>query len=139
MIFNGEIGYVESMITDQNDQIKNMTVSFGVRKVELTKFYIMENIKLAYCISIHKSQGSEYECVILLMNSSQYSMLQRTLLYTAVTRAKKYLFIIGERDALQTAVNMTCNMDRCGFLSERLSEIVGLPENYSHIDIPISV
>jgi exodeoxyribonuclease V alpha subunit len=60
---------------------------------------------LAYATTVHKAQGSEYPAVVLALTTSHYIMLQRRLLYTAVTRARRYLFIVGEEKALHLAID----------------------------------
>ena len=82
----------------------------------------VEELQLAYAMSVHKSQGSEYSCVILLMVPSHYIMLQRNLLYTAVTRAKEKVLIVGTRTAIRTAVENDKTRRRYSLLAERLQE-----------------
>ena len=64
----------------------------------------LTEIQLAYAMSVHKSQGSEYKVVIIPLSTSHYIMLQRNLLYTAITRAKQKVIIIGSKKALMTAL-----------------------------------
>ena len=96
---NGEIGRVTGK-TDRNTTIQFDTelIVFKNNDAELL------NVELAYVLTIHKTQGSEYPCVIIVMHSNNYRMLHRNLLYTAVTRAKTTAFIIGEYIALNKAV-----------------------------------
>ncbi len=65
---------------------------------------MLDEITLAYAVSVHKSQGSEYPCVILPLTTSHYMMLQRNLLYTAITRASQLMVIIGTKKALAIAI-----------------------------------
>ena len=98
--YNGDIGYLLS-----SDKSKGtVAINYSGR---LTNYKIdeAEEFKLAYCITIHKSQGSEFPCVILPITNSQHIMLQRNLLYTAITRASKLLVLIGSRGAIDRAVN----------------------------------
>ena len=81
-----------------------------------------EELQLAYAMSVHKSQGSEYPCVILLMVPSHYVMLQRNLLYTAVTRAKQRVLVVGSKRAVLTAVENDKTRRRHSLLAERLQE-----------------
>ena len=95
-----------------------MTVRFSE---ELTAEYEkneLNNLQLAYAMSVHKSQGSEYPIVILPLVKSHYIMLQRNLLYTAVTRAKERVILLGSKAALRTAVESD---RRYTLLAERLS------------------
>ena len=106
-IFNGDIGFISSIIEDEG----SLTVEFDGKSVEYTNLNIDE-ITLAYACTIHKSQGSEYPCVIIVMQSAHYVMLQRNLLYTAITRAKKLLFLFSTRSTVATAVRNNRTSDR---------------------------
>ncbi len=99
-IFNGDIGFV----TGYDSKNNIMKINFGGSILEYESPEL-EDITLAYTITVHKSQGSEYPCVVLPLTSAHYVMLQRNLLYTAVTRASKLMIIIGSRNALRIAVN----------------------------------
>jgi exodeoxyribonuclease V alpha subunit len=80
----------------------------------------MDDLMLAYSISIHKSQGSEFPVVIIPATMSQYMMLQRNLFYTGVTRGKKLVILVGEEKAIQTAVRTSTLKSRNTALAERL-------------------
>ena len=118
-VFNGDIGQVV------NIEGKNVVVHFPDRpegeRVSYTESE-REELQLAYAMSVHKSQGSEYPCVILLMVPSHYIMLQRNLLYTAVTRAKENVMVVGSRRAVFTAVGNDKMRRRYSLLAERLQE-----------------
>jgi exodeoxyribonuclease V alpha subunit len=81
----------------------------------------MEELTLAYAISVHKSQGSEYAAVIMPLLTQHYIMLQRNLLYTAITRAKKLMVLIGSPKALAIAIKNNKVKERYTNLSQRLS------------------
>lgn len=118
-VFNGDIGRVVKI------EAKNVTVMFPERPEGDYVTYAqgeVEDLQLAYAMSVHKSQGSEYPCVILLMVQSHYIMLQRNLLYTAVTRAKDRVLIVGNRNAVRTAVENDRTKKRYSLLAERLQE-----------------
>ena len=104
-IMNGDIGIIQSFIYDDN-RIIGMHVKFDNGLVEYTKDNY-EEIKLAYAISIHKSQGSEFNTTIIPFSKSYSIMLKRRLYYTAITRAKKFLIMLGSYDAFKMAVNNT--------------------------------
>ncbi len=101
-IMNGDIGYVNSFIR-KNDQLSGLEVSFDSHKVSYT-LEELEDLTLAYAISIHKSQGSEFDLVIMPFTNQYYIMLKRKLIYTAITRAKKTLLLIGDPQAMQYGI-----------------------------------
>ena len=98
-VFNGDIGYIENL----DKYSGNVVVNFDGRKAEYTA-EMMRKLDLAYAVTIHKSQGSEYNAVILPLTSIN-NLMYRNLLYTGVTRAKKILIIIGTREQVETMVN----------------------------------
>lgn len=99
-VFNGDIGF----IIGTNNEAKVIYVSFEGKIIEY-KFEELDEITLAYAITVHKSQGSEFPCIIMPLTTSHYMMLQRNLLYTAITRATKLLILIGTKRALAMSVN----------------------------------
>tara|TARA_B100000963_G_scaffold349582_1_gene358814 strand:+ start:83 stop:2383 length:2301 start_codon:yes stop_codon:yes gene_type:complete len=102
-VFNGDIGYISKI--DSKDS--SLTVCYGAKNYSKTVHYERQNIveiELAYSITIHKSQGSEFEAVIMPVLSEHYIMLYRNLIYTGLTRAKKMAILIGERKALKIGV-----------------------------------
>ncbi len=98
-VFNGDLGVIESI----NRIEQEMLVSFEGRQVAYD-FGDLDEIALAYVLSIHKSQGSEFPCVVIPLHTQHYMMLQRNLLYTAVTRGKKLVVLVGTKKALGMAV-----------------------------------
>lgn len=100
-VFNGDIG----RIIDINSSSLELTVRFSEEREVLYKKSEIFELDLAYAISIHKSQGSEFDCVILPITMQHYRMLYRNLIYTGLTRAKKYAVFIGNKKALEIAVN----------------------------------
>ena len=118
-VFNGDIGRVYEI------EGKTVTVAFPERPEGDYVSYSQgecEELQLAYAMSVHKSQGSEYPYVILLMVPSHYVMLQRNLLYTAVTRAKQRVLVVGSKRAVLTAVENDKTRRRHSLLAERLQE-----------------
>ena len=114
-VFNGDIGFIERL--EEN----LVTVRYSD---ELTADYErneLGELQLAYAMSVHKSQGSEYPVVILPLVPGHYIMLQRNLLYTAVTRARERVILLGTRAALQTAVANDRTKKRYTLLAERLA------------------
>lgn len=118
-VFNGDIGRVRKI------EGKTVIVAYPERPEGDYVTYAQgetEELQLAYAMSVHKSQGSEYPCVILLMVPSHYIMLQRNLLYTAVTRAKQQVMVVGSKNAVRTAVENDKTRKRYSLLAERLQE-----------------
>ena len=114
-VFNGDIGTVESV----NLEDRELIIRFDDREIAYDATELDE-VVLAYATTIHKSQGSEYPIVVMPVLMTHYVMLQRNLIYTGVTRAKKVLVIIGTKKALSMAVrNVTVNK-RNTMLAERL-------------------
>ena len=119
-VFNGDIGRISKVNADDNEVI----VSFDERAVTYD-ISELDELVLAYATTIHKSQGSEFPYVVMPMNMSHYVMLQRNLLYTGVTRAKKGLILVGERKAVYIAVKNNKIVERNTRLAERLSGRLG--------------
>lgn len=113
-VFNGDIGFIQ----DVNN--KKLTVDYFDHIVTYEKNELNE-LTLAYASSVHKSQGSEYKVVIIPLSTSHYIMLQRNLLYTAITRAKQKVIIIGSKKALMTAIQSNRTQKRYTLLAERLA------------------
>ena len=97
-----------------------MTVQFDQRQVTYD-FGELDELSLAYAITIHKSQGSEFPIVITPVATQQYMLLQRNLIYTGVTRGKKLVLLIGQKKALAMAVRNAKNAHRFSGLKHRLS------------------
>lgn len=116
-VFNGDIGFVKALDVDE----RVMTVSFGGDDVEYESSDMGE-ITLAYACTIHKSQGSEYPVVVMPLLMSHYIMLQRNLVYTGVTRAKKLCVVIGDGRAMYQAINNQVVLKRNTRLKERLMD-----------------
>jgi exodeoxyribonuclease V alpha subunit len=114
-VFNGDIGTV----TDVNIEDQELTINFDGRDVVYERSDLDE-VVLAYATTIHKSQGSEYPIVVLPFMMTHFVMLQRNLLYTAVTRAKKILVLIGERKAIGYAIRNFKTSERNTRLDARL-------------------
>ena len=114
-VFNGDIGFVSNVNTEDSE----LTVSFDDRAVTYD-ISELDELVLAYATTIHKSQGSEFPYVVMPLMMSHYMMLQRNLLYTGVTRAKKGLILVGEKKAIYIAVKNNKIVERNTRLSERL-------------------
>ena len=115
-VFNGDIGQVSRVDLDEGQ----LHVAFDDRTV-LYEFSELDEISLAYATSVHKSQGSEYAAVVIPLAMQHYLLLQRNLLYTAVTRGKKLVVIIGQPRALAMAVKNVRSTRRLTNLDARLA------------------
>ena len=114
-VFNGDIGIIESVDAEE----RTLKVNFDNRTVEydITE---LDEIVHAYATTIHKSQGSEYPIVVMPVLMNHYVMLQRNLIYTGITRAKKILVMVGTKKALSYAIRNVTVMKRNTLLKERL-------------------
>lgn len=113
-VFNGDIGFIQDINNEK------LTVDYFDHIVTYEKNELNE-LTLAYASSVHKSQGSEYKVVIIPLSTSHYIMLQRNLLYTAITRAKQKVIIIGSKKALMTSIQSNRTQKRYTLLAERLA------------------
>jgi exodeoxyribonuclease V alpha subunit len=116
-VFNGDLGVIEKI--DRIEQ--EMVVNFEGRQVQYD-FGDLDELSLAYVLSIHKSQGSEFPCVVIPLHTQHYMMLRRNLLYTAVTRGKKLVVLVGTKKALAMAVRRQDTGQRFTALKKRLQE-----------------
>ncbi len=114
-VYNGDIGRIDSI--DLIEQV--VSIRFDERTV-LYDMGQLDELTLAYACSVHKAQGSEYPCVLIPLHTQHYVMLQRNLLYTALTRARKLVMIIGSKKALSIAVQNAKTSHRLTRLRERL-------------------
>jgi len=115
-VFNGDIGAIATV----NKEESSLTVLYDEREV-LYEYNELDEIALAYAITIHKSQGSEYPAVVIPLSMQHYSLLERNLIYTAVTRAKKLVMIIGDPKALATAIGNRRSSQRLTGLAARIT------------------
>jgi exodeoxyribonuclease V alpha subunit len=114
-VYNGDIGFVEDVDPDSGELI----ATFDDRKV-VYGFGELDMLVPAYAATIHKSQGSEYPAVIIPVMTQHYTMLQRNLLYTGVTRGKRLVVIVGQKKAVAIAVKNISGRRRWSKLKERL-------------------
>ena len=123
-VFNGDIGRVGKI--DQVDQ--ELTVKFDDRDVNYD-FNELDELMLSYAATVHKSQGSEYPAVVMPIHTQHYALLQKNLLYTGITRARKLFVMVGTMKAVAIAAKRMESKHRITLLKERLGEIIT-----SHLD-----
>ncbi|MBU1626296.1 ATP-dependent RecD-like DNA helicase, partial [bacterium] len=115
-VFNGDIGRICAV----DNKLKTVQVKFDEHLTVLYDYEDLDELVLAYAVSIHKSQGSEYPAVIIPILTQHFMLLQRNLLYTAVTRAKKLAVLIGDKKAVYIAMNNNKVHERYTNLAKRL-------------------
>ena len=116
-VYNGDIGQVLKASTADSEVVvryDDREVPYGTDE--------LDELALAYAATVHKSQGSEYPAVVVPVHTQHYVMLQRNLLYTAVTRGKRLVVLVGSRKALGIAVRNGDIASRCSRLAHRLRE-----------------
>lgn len=122
-INNGDVGFIKSVYPDEDD-VKHAIIEFsdGIRADYPERD--LDIIDLSYATTIHKAQGSEYSTVIIPIMMSHYIMLKRNLIYTAITRAKKKVILVGEKRALMAGIHKNDSAKRNTLLSERIKMYV---------------
>ena len=119
-VSNGDIGYIRKISKSGSET--EIQIDFGDGRVKDYDAGGLEFLDLGYASTIHKSQGSEYQTVIINIQSAHYIMLNRPLIYTAVTRGKKKVILVGEKKALYMAVKRTETEKRGTNLAARIRE-----------------
>ena len=114
-VFNGDIGRIIRIRPDEDE----ITVMFDGREIPYA-FYELDELVLAYAVSVHKSQGSEYPAVVVPLTTAHYPLLQRNLIYTAVTRGRNLVVMVGSRKAMAIGVNNDQTLQRFTRLRYRL-------------------
>jgi exodeoxyribonuclease V alpha subunit len=117
-VYNGDIGVVRSLDVAE----VSLTVDYEGRLVEYTGA-VLDDLTLAYAVTVHKSQGSEFRAVVLVLTTHHFKLLQRNLLYTAITRARERLVIVGTKRALSMAIDDISGARRETRLTERLKAL----------------
>ncbi len=123
-VFNGDIGVIRSI----NSYLKEVTVEFDDLRSVVYNFNQLDELELAYAVTIHKSQGSEYPAVVIPLMDGPRMLMNRNLLYTAVTRAKNCVMIVGEADTFYRMIDNASTQHRFSALSYRLKEAASLGE-----------
>lgn len=122
-IFNGDIGTIRQI----NEYAQEVVVEFDEHRRVTYTYGQLDEIELAYAVTIHKSQGSEYPAVIMPLLSGPRMLFNRNLLYTGVTRAKRCVTILGSRKTLRDMVENNYQNRRYTGLAERIRELIPLP------------
>ncbi len=117
-VYNGDLGYIEGIDLDD----KKIRLNFDGRRIEI-EFDGLERLALAYAVTIHKSQGSEYPAVVAVVANQHYVMLRRNLIYTAVTRGRRLVALTGQA----RAVSMAVENDQGGKRWTKLRELLSRP------------
>lgn len=116
-LFNGDIGIIKDISTE----FENMDIVFDEVKSASYPFSSLADLELAYATTIHKSQGSEFPVIIIPLYPTSTALLSRNLLYTAITRAKKLVILVGHQSVLTNMINNNQEVRRCSGLKERLT------------------
>ena len=117
-VFNGDLG----IVTEVRPDAKSLVVTLWDGRKVVYKPTDLGQLGLAYALTVHRSQGSEIPCVVLVLHDSHYLLLERQLIYTAVTRAKQFLVIVGSRRALNLAVSRVSSRRRNTAIAQLLKE-----------------
>ena len=120
-VSNGDIGYIRKMErNDKGDMC--VTIAFSDSRIVEYEMEDMTHIELAYATTIHKAMGSEYDYVVMPLIRSHARMLSRNIFYTAVTRAKKQVYLVGQKPALMVAIHKKVDGKRNTLLGERTAK-----------------
>lgn len=114
-VYNGDVGIIKSIDKEERE----IVITFDGKDV-IYEFHEIDEIILSYAMTIHKSQGSEYPCVIIPLMTQHYAMLQKKLIYTAITRGKRLVILVGQKKALAIAVKNNATKKRWSLLEQRL-------------------
>ena len=117
-VFNGDAGIIEEI----NDFAETITVNFDEGRMVEYSYKLLDELELAYAVTIHKSQGSEYPAVVIPLLSGPRMLMNRNLLYTAVTRAKKCVTIVGDDTTFEQMIENNSQQRRYSGLKDRLLE-----------------
>ena len=117
-VFNGDMGFVQQV----DEEARTLTVCFDDDRIASYEGEQMDDLELAYCVSVHKSQGSEFPVVVLPVVGGPPMLLTRNLFYTAVTRARRMVMLVGRESAIRTMVENAYISRRYSALCQRLRQ-----------------
>ena len=118
-VFNGDMGRIREI----NEAASCLVVEYDEQKRVTYPFAMLEELELSYAVTIHKSQGSEYPAVILPLLTGPRMLFNRNLLYTAITRAKSCVTILGSSDTVRSMIENVSENKRYTALAERIQEM----------------
>jgi exodeoxyribonuclease V alpha subunit len=121
-VFNGDMGTISQIYAEEQTILLKPSAS-GIGDEVVYEFDEMDELALGYAVTVHRSQGSEFPAVIMPVSTQHYVMLQRNLLYTGLTRAKRLAVLVGTKKALGIAVNQAQVAERYTWLRQRLQEV----------------
>lgn len=117
-IFNGDMGIIREI----NNFAQQLTVEFDDHRFVEYPFTLLDELELAYAVTVHKAQGSEYPAVVIPLLPGPQMLMNRNLLYTAVTRAKSCVTLVGREDVFNQMIDNTFEQKRYTTLKERIRE-----------------
>lgn len=120
-VFNGDVGRIVAV----DREGRTLTVLYEEEREVEYEYAQLEELELSYCLSVHKSQGSEFEAVVMPVVGGHHRLLNRNLFYTAITRARKLVVLVGYQDAIQAMVRNDFHNQRYTMLCRRLGEVPG--------------
>ena len=118
-VYNGDVG----IIKDIDEYAQKIIIEYDDNKEVEYDFSMVSELELAYAITVHKSQGSEYPAIIMPMFTGPRLLMSRNLIYTAVTRARNMVLLVGSKEAFYSMVNNTLEMKRYSGLDDRIREL----------------
>lgn len=118
-VFNGDVGFITAVDVEEH----SLTVLFDEEKEVVYASAQLENLELAYCLSVHKSQGSEFPVVVMPVVGGPPMLLTRNLFYTALTRARQLVVLVGREEVIQAMVQNDHILNRYTTLSQRLKAL----------------
>jgi len=122
-VYNGDMGEIYSI----DRATRSLQVELWDGRIIKYDSAALGQLSLAYAVTVHRSQGSEIPCVVLALHESHYSLLERQLIYTGITRAKKVLIVVGSKRALSIASKRTTTSRRCTYLRDRVRQALTTP------------
>ena len=126
-VFNGDVGYIEQI--DPAEHL--LTVCFDEDRMVTYQKQQLDALELAYCLTVHKSQGSEFPVVVMPVVGGPPMLLTRNLFYTAVTRAKRFVMLVGRESVIRSMVENSYISRRYSALDMRLGQRLGEPAGHT--------